>query len=165
MNVTRYEPFGDLFDDLFRGFLVRPVYGEQGQQAQAGAPMRLRVDVKEHDGAYTVVADVPGVKKEDIQVTVDGDVLTIQAESRGESEKKEGERVVFSGGLGPLAFRGVTGHLVLTIEPKDKGSHVKLTYAIGGHDPKDFEDMSKGVDGVLDEAFKRYTSFAVTGKP
>ena len=76
-----------------------------------------------------------------------------------------GERLVFSGGLGPLAFKGVTGHMVLTIEAKDKGSHVKLTYAIGGHDPKDFKDSSKGVDAVLDEAFKRYTSFAVTGKP
>jgi hypothetical protein len=40
-----------------------------------------------------------------------------------------------------------------------------LTYAVGGHDAKDFKDIAGGVDGVLAEAFKRYTNYASTGKP
>ncbi|NOT40030.1 MAG: ATPase [Alphaproteobacteria bacterium] len=76
-----------------------------------------------------------------------------------------GTRLIFSGGLGPLAYMGVTGHMIVSIEAKGAGSHVKLTYAVGGHDAKDFKDIAKGVDGVLDEAFKRYVNFASTGKP
>ncbi len=74
-------------------------------------------------------------------------------------------RLVFSGGLGPLAFMGVTGHMIVSIQAKGAGSHVKLTYVVGGHDPKDFKDIANGVDGVLAEAFKRFTNFASTGKP
>lgn len=76
-----------------------------------------------------------------------------------------GKRLVFSGGLGPLAFMGVNGHMIVAIRAKGTGAHVKLTYAVGGHDPKDFKDISKAVDGVLDEAFKRYVNYATTGKP
>lgn len=76
-----------------------------------------------------------------------------------------GARLVFSGGLGPLAYMGVAGHMTVSIEAKGTGSHVKLTYAIGGHDAKDFKDIAGGVDGVLAEAFKRYTNYASTGTP
>lgn len=76
-----------------------------------------------------------------------------------------GKRLVFSGGLGPLAFMGANGHMIVAIQAKGAGSHVKLTYAIGGHDPKDFKDIAKAVDGVLAEAFQRYTNYASTGKP
>ncbi len=76
-----------------------------------------------------------------------------------------GARLVFSGGLGPLAFMGVSGHMIVSIQAKGAGSHVKLTYIVGGHDPKDFKDIANGVDGVLGEAFKRYTNFTSTRKP
>ena len=89
-NLTRYDPFGDVFDDLFKGFFVRPV-GYEGQPAAAG---RVRIDVREQDGAYVVYADIPGVKKEDIQVNIDGDEVSISAESRAEKEVKENERVL-----------------------------------------------------------------------
>jgi hypothetical protein len=55
--------------------------------------------------------------------------------------------------------------MIVSIQAKGTGSHVKLTYAVGGHDSKDFKDIAKAVDGVLDEAFKRYTNYASTGKP
>jgi hypothetical protein len=76
-----------------------------------------------------------------------------------------GARLVFSGGLGPLAFMGANGHMIVSIQAKGTGSHVKMTYAVGGHDPKNFKAISKAVDGVLDEAFKRYANYASTGKP
>jgi HSP20 family protein len=87
-NLTRYDPFGDL-DDLFKGFMLRPVQLEQ-QVPQ------IKMDVKESDGTYVVRADIPGVKKEDIKVNVDGNVVSISAEVKQEKEEKEGERVIRS---------------------------------------------------------------------
>jgi HSP20 family protein len=89
-NISRYEPFGDVFDDLLQGFLVRPVAYE-GQPAAAG---RIKIDVSEKDNAYVVHAEIPGVKKEDIQVNIDGDQVSISAEARDEKEVRENERVL-----------------------------------------------------------------------
>jgi HSP20 family protein len=91
-NITRIDPFGDLFDDLMKGFLVRPLAGPAGAQL----PERLKVEVAEQNGSYKVTAEIPGVKKEDIHVTIDGDQVTISAEVKQEKEAKEGERVVHS---------------------------------------------------------------------
>jgi HSP20 family protein len=90
-NVTRYDPFGELFDDLMKGFLVRPIATEGG----AAAP-RMKLEVSEQAEAFKVLAEVPGVKKDEIQVTIDGDQVTISAEVRKEKDVKEGERVVHS---------------------------------------------------------------------
>lgn len=93
VNVTRFDPradyLGDLVDDLFKGFLVRPMYAE-GREPVA----RVRVDVTEKDGAYLVHAELPGVKKEDIQLTIDGAQVTLSAEIKREKDAKEGERVL-----------------------------------------------------------------------
>lgn len=91
-NITRFDPFGDLFDDLMKGFFVRPIGGPVGAQL----PERLKVEVTEQNGGYKVTAEIPGVKKEDIHVTIDGDQVTISAEVKQEKEAKEGERVVHS---------------------------------------------------------------------
>ena len=88
-NITRYDPFGELFDDLFKGFLVRPVVGEGRETAP-----RLKIDVTEQNGAFKVKAEIPGVKKDDIQVNVDGDQVSISAEVKQEKDVKEGERLV-----------------------------------------------------------------------
>jgi len=90
-NVTRYDPFGDLFDDLMKGFFVRPIAAEGG----AAAP-RMKLEVTEQAEAFRVLAEVPGVKKDEIQVTIDGDQVTISAEVRKEKDVKEGERIVHS---------------------------------------------------------------------
>ena len=89
-NISRYDPFGDVFDDLLKGFFVRPMAYE-GQPAAAG---RIKIDVSEKDNAYIVHAEIPGVKKEDIQVSIDGDQVSISAEARAEKEVKENERVL-----------------------------------------------------------------------
>jgi len=90
-SITRYDPFGDLFDDVLRGFVARPVGFE------AARPMRrMKVDVAEHNGDYKVLAELPGVKKEDIKVNIDGDQVSITAESRTERDEKDGERVLHS---------------------------------------------------------------------
>ncbi|MGH8678742.1 MAG: Hsp20/alpha crystallin family protein [Burkholderiales bacterium] len=90
-NLTRYDPFTDL-ENLFGGFMLRPV--RLGGEVEA-AP-QIKIDVKEDDNAYTVHADIPGAKKEDIKVSVDANQIAISAEVKRESEKKVGERIVHS---------------------------------------------------------------------
>ena len=89
-NISRYDPFGDVFDDLLKGFFVRPMAYE-GQVSPAG---RIKIDVSEKNGAYVVHAEIPGVKKDDIQVSIDGDEVSISAEARAEREVKDDERVL-----------------------------------------------------------------------
>jgi HSP20 family protein len=79
----------DPLDDLFRGFLVRPV--EYGSQPDAPA---VKIDVKEQENSYLVHAEIPGVKKEDIHVAIDGAIVSVSAERREEKDVREGERVL-----------------------------------------------------------------------
>lgn len=90
-NVTRFDPFNELVDDLFKGFLVRPVTYE-GRTSGDVLP-RMKVDVSEKNGAYLVKAELPGVKKEDIQVTIDGAQVTLSAEVKREKQEQD-ERVL-----------------------------------------------------------------------
>jgi HSP20 family protein len=91
-NIARFDPLNDIVDDLFKGFFVRPVSYAGGALE---AP-RMKVEVTEKDGAYVVHADLPGVKKEDIHVAIDGAQLTLSAEVKREKEVTEGERVIHS---------------------------------------------------------------------
>ncbi len=90
-NITRFNPLDDAFDELFRGFFVRPVNFEAPITAA-----QFRVDVSENDNAYRLRAELPGVKKEDINVTIDGDTVAISAEAKNEKEVKDGERALRS---------------------------------------------------------------------
>jgi HSP20 family protein len=89
-NVTRFDPFNDLVDDLFKGFLVRPV----SYEGRGDVLPRVRVDVAEANGAYVVNAELPGVRKEDIQVSIDGAEVTLTAEAKREKEASKDERVL-----------------------------------------------------------------------
>ena len=88
-NIARFTPFEDTIDDIFRGFFVRPI----SYEGTAGAA-QFRVDVTENDNAYTLRAEIPGVKKDDIQITIDGDTVAVAAEVRNEKEVKNGDRVL-----------------------------------------------------------------------
>ena len=89
VNIARFNPLDDTIDDLLRGFFVRPISYESANGAS-----QFRVDVTENDNAYTLRAEVPGVKKDDIQITIDGDTVAIGAEVKNEKEVKNGERVL-----------------------------------------------------------------------
>jgi HSP20 family protein len=56
----------------------------------------MKIDVTEDDKGFTLKADIPGVKKEDIQVDVDEDRISLRAEAKREEEEKKGEKVVYS---------------------------------------------------------------------
>ena len=86
--LTRYEPLVGRLDGLFNEFL-RPAFVWDNTAAQEALP--IRVDVSETADAYTVAAELPGVKKDEIHVEIEGNEVTISAETRRE-EKKEGEK-------------------------------------------------------------------------
>jgi len=90
-NLTRFDPLNELMDDIFKGFLVRPMYYEGETR---GTGLRMKVDVAESNGAYTVTAELPGVRKEDLQVTIDGAQVTLAAEVKREREVSAEERVL-----------------------------------------------------------------------
>ena len=83
--------FDDFFKDFAPAFYVRPLHGDALPD-----PSKIKIDVKEDDAAYTVHAEIPGVPKDDIQVSIDGNVVSLRAEVQQKDEKKEGEKVLRS---------------------------------------------------------------------
>jgi HSP20 family protein len=89
-NITRYDPIEDLFNEFTRGFFVKPLaFPRQGE-------LQIKLDVKEGDKDYTVRAEIPGVKKEDIHVDVEGSHVSLRAEIKSEKEEKKGEKTIYS---------------------------------------------------------------------
>ena len=99
-----YDPFATPagIDELFRGFFA-PV-----RRGEADAPQSIRVDVTENDQGYVVRAEVPGVRKEDIHATIEGNQVTIAAETKRETEKKDGDRVIHTERYVGQLFRSFT---------------------------------------------------------
>ena len=87
--ISRNSLFDDFFKELSPGFFVKPLHGDP-------LPAQIKVDVKESADAYTVHAEVPGVSKDDIHVSVDGNIVTLRAEVKQQDAKTEGERVLRS---------------------------------------------------------------------
>jgi HSP20 family protein len=90
MNPLRVShPFDiDMFDDAFRGFL-RPWKFEPVSQAPT-----IKLDLTEHDDSYAVKAEIPGVRKEDIDLRIEGNLVTISAEVKKDKEESKDGRVL-----------------------------------------------------------------------
>ena len=69
---------------MLRGFFVRPVSFEGSSGVTQ--PAQFRVDVSEAEQAYTLRAEIPGVKKDDINISIDGDQVAISAEVKNEKK-------------------------------------------------------------------------------
>jgi HSP20 family protein len=89
-NITRFSPFEDLLKDFGKGFWVKPY------AFPAETNLEMKIDVKEDDKSFTVKADIPGVKKEDIHVDIDDDYVSLRAEVNREKEEKKDEKLVYS---------------------------------------------------------------------
>ncbi|HLX27719.1 MAG TPA: Hsp20/alpha crystallin family protein [Casimicrobiaceae bacterium] len=137
-NIARFNPFGELarfdpfheFDDMFR--VPRSLLRRMPEEPQ------IRMDVTEDEKAYHVKAEIPGVRKEDVKVSIDGDQVSIGAEVRKEKEEKKGETIIRSERYYGNQFRGFTvaqqidstkaearyenGILELTLPKKEPGS-------------------------------------------
>ena len=110
-NISRFGAFDNLFDDLAKGYWVRPLAAPSTQE------VKLKVDVKEDDKAYTVHAEIPGVKKDDIHVDVDGSQVSIRAELKMDKEEKNGEKLIHSERFYGMASRSFS----LPLEVDEKG--------------------------------------------
>ena len=97
-NLTRYDPFREMarldpfrnIDDFLKEFSMMPAL--RGIETEP----RIRVDVAETDQAYQIKADIPGVKKDDVKVSIDGNVISIRAEVKEEKEEKMAGNVMRS---------------------------------------------------------------------
>ena len=84
--LTRLDPIDNLFPELFRRW-ARPMrFSEEAPE--------IKIDVTENDKDYSVRAEIPGAKKEDIRVNVDGNFVSIAAEVKKEKEEKSGGRLL-----------------------------------------------------------------------
>lgn len=144
-NLTHWNPFKPLtrlearvpqFDDLFREFGLRPRWKEMDIP-------EMRIDVAENDQSYAVKAEIPGVDKQDIDVSIDGNQVSISAEVKRESSKKEDERDIYTERYYGQVYRSFSlptevdsgkanahyenGVLRLTLPKKENGSARKLT--------------------------------------
>jgi HSP20 family protein len=82
-DIARFDPFNGIAE-WSRDFDVRPSLRE------TGVPPRIKVDVSETDSAFTVTAEIPGAKREDLKVDVDGNKVSIRAELKRESQENQG---------------------------------------------------------------------------
>ena len=142
-NITRFDPFGDLarFDplrDLESAFRLPRNFW----RSMPDAP-EIKMDVSEDEKAFRVKAEIPGVKKEDIKVSIDGNQVSIRAEVKRETEEKKGETVIRSERYYGNQYRGFTlqqevdqakaeakyedGVLLLTLPKKEISSAKQLT--------------------------------------
>ena len=94
-SIIRREPFGSLFDQVFSDYFTRGWPLASRSDDAPGAAL-ARMDIVDKGDKYTVTVDLPGVKKEDIRVTVEGSRVAIAAESKSESETKNGDKVLYT---------------------------------------------------------------------
>ena len=102
-NLVTYDPFVDTgMEELFRGFF-KPVRME-GMRT----PVTIKMDVTETPDGYLVHAEMPGIKKENINVEIEGNEITITGEVQREREKKEGDKLLRSERYYGNVFRSFT---------------------------------------------------------
>jgi HSP20 family protein len=134
--LSRLESRAPMFEDFFRDFGIRPRWQE------LEVP-EMRIDVAENDGAYAVKAEIPGVEKGDIDVSIDGNQVSIAAEIKREAKTKDDERDICTERYYGKVYRSFglpgevdsskanatyeNGLLTLTLPKKQNGSARKIT--------------------------------------
>jgi HSP20 family protein len=91
MNLIKWDPLReleDVSDRLNRIFGRSLARAESGNEMVAVADWAPSVDISETDTAYLIKGEIPGVKKEDVKVTIQDGMLTIQGERKQEKEEK-----------------------------------------------------------------------------
>jgi HSP20 family protein len=115
--LTRYEALDDFFPEFFRR-LARPM------DIAASMPADIRLDVNENDKEYLISAEVPGAKKDDIRVEIDGNIVTISTQMRKDVENKsaDGTRTLVR-----ETYRGQSSRTIsLAQDVDDKATVAKL---------------------------------------
>ena len=129
------------FNDVFHGFGPPALRGDT-ENGIAG----MRVDVHETDDSYDIHADLPGVEKDDIEITLLNDVLTVSAKKNTESEKKKKGKVIYrerSSGSISRSFSVSPGTTQADIEANFKDG--VLTLSVPKSSPKPEEPASQRI--------------------
>ncbi|HCW90827.1 MAG TPA: heat-shock protein [Marinobacter sp.] len=92
-NITRWNPVSE-FEDMMNRYnrmfgLTRAIGEREGKDLFSRSDWAPAVDIKETGEAFTIEAELPGMKKEDVKVTVDDGVLSIQGERKHEEETED----------------------------------------------------------------------------
>jgi HSP20 family protein len=95
-QISRREPSGSLIDELFSDFFNRTGWSVAPRPAELPSAVRARMDVVDKGDKYAISLDLPGVRKEDIHVAIEGARVAVSAEAKGERDVKDGERVIHS---------------------------------------------------------------------
>lgn len=101
-NLSLIDPMTTQMNKFFRNLGLKPILLEDEQG------LDIKVDLSEDDKNYIVRAEIPGVKKEDIKVDVDGNRVSISAEIKSFKEEKKNERVIHSERYEGKVFRSFT---------------------------------------------------------
>ena len=114
--LTRFDRIENMFPELMRRWTLPSQFFDKGE-----LPAEIRVDVTENDKEFLVSADLPGAKKEDVRVTIDGNYVSICAEVKKSEEKTEGRSVVKE------TYRGSASRgFMLSSEIDEKAATAKL---------------------------------------
>jgi len=113
------DQLGRMVENMFQDFLA-PL-AQAGRWSDDGLTMP-RLDVSEHEKAFEVQAELPGVKKEDVKVAIDGQRVTIEGECQQANEQREGEQLVYS----ERSTRRYQRSFTLPSEVDDAGAEAKL---------------------------------------
>jgi HSP20 family protein len=94
-NITRFDPFSQLADmDPFRGLEDILRAGRARPWTREPEVPQMKMDVSEDDKEYTVRAEIPGVKKDDLHIQIEGNQVVISAEVKREVEARQGEAML-----------------------------------------------------------------------
>lgn len=100
-TLARFDPFAE-FEDVFGGMGMRPFAREYEVAPE------IRMDIDELEKSYQVMAEIPGVKKEDIAISVDRNQVSISAEVKREKPHKDGEKTLWTERIYGKAYRSFT---------------------------------------------------------
>jgi HSP20 family protein len=118
------DRFGRMVESMFEDFFA-PFAAGTPRWAEEGT-VSPRLDVNETEKTYEVLAEMPGVKKDDVKVSIDHDRITIEGECREANERREGEDVVYS----ERSARKFVRSFLLPTEVDESAAQAKLENGI-----------------------------------
>lgn len=93
---TLDDTFGRMVESMVEDMFAPFSAGQQLSQWAGEGVATPRINVRETEKSFEIEAEMPGVKKEDVKVSVENQRVTIEAESKRDTEEREGENVVYS---------------------------------------------------------------------
>lgn len=90
LELAKWDPFRDVEDvfDRYTRSMGLPLRWRGGQM-MASEDWAPRVDISETDNQFQIVAEIPGIKREDVKISIEDGVLTMRGERKGEKEEKD----------------------------------------------------------------------------